>query len=81
MAKSEPRERNYDNMVKMLEDLNRDLEKLLEEMEKLSGAAFFWGRYRFDAKVIWKTLIWEELVVRTENNTKEFSEFKNIIRT
>ncbi|KAH1187821.1 hypothetical protein KIL84_020570 [Mauremys mutica] len=39
MAKSEPRERNYDNMVKMLEDLNRDLEKLLEEMEKLSVQA------------------------------------------
>ncbi|XP_006112592.1 synaptonemal complex central element protein 3 [Pelodiscus sinensis] len=39
MAKSEPQERNYDNMVKMLEDLNRDLEKLLEEMEKLSVQA------------------------------------------
>ncbi|KYO44671.1 synaptonemal complex central element protein 3 [Alligator mississippiensis] len=39
MAKSEPQERNCDNMVKMLEDLNRDLEKLLEEMEKLSVQA------------------------------------------
>ncbi|XP_074858315.1 synaptonemal complex central element protein 3 [Carettochelys insculpta] len=39
MAKSEPHERNYDNMVKMLEDLNRDLERLLEEMEKLSVQA------------------------------------------
>ncbi|XP_068810734.1 synaptonemal complex central element protein 3 [Struthio camelus] len=39
MAKSEPQERNYDNMVKMVEDLNRDLEKLLEEMEKLSVQA------------------------------------------
>ncbi|XP_034266978.1 synaptonemal complex central element protein 3 isoform X2 [Pantherophis guttatus] len=37
MAKCEPCERSYDNMVKMLEDLNRDLEKLLEDMEKLSG--------------------------------------------
>ncbi|XP_077777318.1 synaptonemal complex central element protein 3-like isoform X3 [Podarcis muralis] len=39
MAKCEPCERNYDNMVKMLEDLNRDLEKLLEDMEKLSVQA------------------------------------------
>ncbi|XP_062426992.1 synaptonemal complex central element protein 3 isoform X1 [Rhea pennata] len=39
MAKSEPQERNYDNMVKMVEDLNKDLEKLLEEMEKLSVQA------------------------------------------
>uniref|UniRef100_A0A8D0C1F9 Synaptonemal complex central element protein 3 n=1 Tax=Salvator merianae TaxID=96440 RepID=A0A8D0C1F9_SALMN len=39
MAKCEPCERNYDNMVKMLEDLNRDLEKLLEDMEKLSVKA------------------------------------------
>ncbi|XP_006035195.1 synaptonemal complex central element protein 3 isoform X2 [Alligator sinensis] len=39
MAKYEPQERNCDNMVKMLEDLNRDLEKLLEEMEKLSVQA------------------------------------------
>ncbi|XP_025904505.1 synaptonemal complex central element protein 3 [Nothoprocta perdicaria] len=39
MAKSEAREKNYDNMVKMVEDLNKDLEKLLEEMEKLSVQA------------------------------------------
>ncbi|NWU70623.1 SYCE3 protein, partial [Pterocles burchelli] len=35
MAESEPQEGNYDDMVTMVEDLNRDLEKLLEEMEKL----------------------------------------------
>uniref|UniRef100_A0A8C8AB89 Synaptonemal complex central element protein 3 n=1 Tax=Otus sunia TaxID=257818 RepID=A0A8C8AB89_9STRI len=34
MAKSESQEGNYDNMIRMVEDLNRDLEKLLEEMEK-----------------------------------------------
>ncbi|KAK9407838.1 synaptonemal complex central element protein 3 [Crotalus adamanteus] len=39
VAKCEPCERSYDNMVKMLEDLNRDLEKLLEDMEKLSVQA------------------------------------------
>ncbi|NXK20631.1 SYCE3 protein, partial [Arenaria interpres] len=39
MAESEPQEGNYDNMVKMVEDLNRDLEKLLEEMEKLTVQA------------------------------------------
>jgi len=37
MARQEPQERNYDNMLKMVEDLNRDLEKLLEEIEKLTG--------------------------------------------
>ncbi|XP_042665641.1 synaptonemal complex central element protein 3 isoform X4 [Centrocercus urophasianus] len=37
MARQEPQERNYDNMLKMIEDLNRDLEKLLEEMEKLTA--------------------------------------------
>ncbi|XP_054059554.1 synaptonemal complex central element protein 3 isoform X1 [Rissa tridactyla] len=37
MAESEPQEGNYDNMVKMVEDLNRDLENLLEEMEKLTA--------------------------------------------
>ncbi|XP_020946712.1 synaptonemal complex central element protein 3 isoform X2 [Sus scrofa] len=37
MAESDPGERNYDNMLKMLSDLNKDLEKLLEEMEKISG--------------------------------------------
>ncbi|XP_029420219.1 synaptonemal complex central element protein 3 isoform X1 [Nannospalax galili] len=36
MADSDPGERNYDNMLKMLSDLNKDLEKLLEVMEKIS---------------------------------------------
>lgn len=40
MADSDPGERNYDNMLKMLSDLNKDLEKLLEEMEKISGRVF-----------------------------------------
>ncbi|KAM6418145.1 synaptonemal complex central element protein 3 isoform 2-T4 [Pluvialis apricaria] len=44
MAESEPQEGNYDNMVKMVEDLNRDLEKLLEEMEKLTVQAI-WMAY------------------------------------
>ncbi|KAK4830337.1 hypothetical protein QYF61_010101 [Mycteria americana] len=39
MAESEPQEGNHDNMVKMVEDLNKDLEKLLEEMEKLTVQA------------------------------------------
>ncbi|KAM6383129.1 synaptonemal complex central element protein 3 isoform 2-T4 [Alca torda] len=39
MAESEPQEGNYDNMVKVVEDLNRDLENLLEEMEKLTVQA------------------------------------------
>ncbi|KFP95811.1 Synaptonemal complex central element protein 3, partial [Leptosomus discolor] len=39
MAESEPQEGNYDNMVKMVEDVNRDLENLLEEMEKLTVQA------------------------------------------
>ncbi|KAM9293581.1 synaptonemal complex central element protein 3 [Morus bassanus] len=39
MAESKPQEANYDDMVKMVEDLNRDLEKLLEEMEKLTVQA------------------------------------------
>ncbi|NWH71911.1 SYCE3 protein, partial [Piaya cayana] len=38
MAESEPQKENY-NMIKMVEDLNRDLEKLLEEMEKLTVQA------------------------------------------
>ncbi|XP_053440083.1 synaptonemal complex central element protein 3 isoform X1 [Nycticebus coucang] len=36
MADSDSGERSYDNMLKMLSDLNKDLEKLLEEMEKIS---------------------------------------------
>ncbi|XP_061217416.1 synaptonemal complex central element protein 3 [Neopsephotus bourkii] len=39
MAESEVQEGNYDNMVKMAEELKRDLEKLLDEMEKLTVAA------------------------------------------
>ncbi|KAM6215621.1 synaptonemal complex central element protein 3 [Rhynchocyon petersi] len=38
MADSDPGNRNYD-MLKMLSDLNKDLEKLLEEMEKISVQA------------------------------------------
>ncbi|XP_009479879.1 synaptonemal complex central element protein 3 [Pelecanus crispus] len=39
MAKSEPWEENYDTMVKMVQLLNRDLENLLEEVEKLTVQA------------------------------------------
>uniref|UniRef100_A0A8C2U3W1 Synaptonemal complex central element protein 3 n=1 Tax=Coturnix japonica TaxID=93934 RepID=A0A8C2U3W1_COTJA len=39
MARQESQERNYDSMLKMVEDLNKDLEKLLEEMEKLTVQA------------------------------------------
>ncbi|NXW94906.1 SYCE3 protein, partial [Alopecoenas beccarii] len=39
MAESEAQAGNCDNMVKMVEDLNRDLEKLLEEIEKLTVQA------------------------------------------
>ncbi|OPJ69215.1 synaptonemal complex central element protein 3 [Patagioenas fasciata monilis] len=39
MAESEAQAGNYDNMVKMVEDLNKDLEKLLEEIEKLTVQA------------------------------------------
>ncbi|KAM5334924.1 synaptonemal complex central element protein 3 [Glossophaga mutica] len=39
MAASEPGERNYDDMLRMLSDLNKDLEKVLEEMEKISVQA------------------------------------------
>ncbi|XP_035130633.1 synaptonemal complex central element protein 3 [Callithrix jacchus] len=39
MADADAEERNYDNMLKMLSDLNKDLEKLLEEMEKISVQA------------------------------------------
>ncbi|XP_075269475.1 synaptonemal complex central element protein 3 [Opisthocomus hoazin] len=44
MAESEPQEGNYDDMVKMVQDLNEDLEKLLEEMEKLTVQAA-WTAY------------------------------------
>lgn len=49
MAESEPQEGNYDNMVKMVEDPNRDLEKLLEEMEKLTGTGL--------VRIIWICLL------------------------
>ncbi|XP_037369238.1 synaptonemal complex central element protein 3 [Talpa occidentalis] len=39
MADPDPGEKKYDNMLKMLSDLNKDLEKLLEEMEKISVQA------------------------------------------
>ncbi|XP_055252818.1 synaptonemal complex central element protein 3 [Moschus berezovskii] len=39
MADPDPGERNYDSTLKMLSDLNKDLEKLLEEMEKISVQA------------------------------------------
>ncbi|XP_004589463.1 synaptonemal complex central element protein 3 [Ochotona princeps] len=39
MADSEPGERNCDNMLKMLSDLNKDLGKLLEEVERISVQA------------------------------------------
>ncbi|XP_005234789.1 synaptonemal complex central element protein 3 [Falco biarmicus] len=39
MAESEPQEGNYENLVKAVEDLKRDLEKLMEEMEKLTVQA------------------------------------------
>ncbi|NWS41705.1 SYCE3 protein, partial [Probosciger aterrimus] len=39
MAESEVQEGNYDNMVKTVKDLKRDLEKLLDEMEKLTVGA------------------------------------------
>lgn len=41
MAESEVQEGNYDNMVKTVEDLKRDLEKLLDEMEKLTGTGLY----------------------------------------
>ncbi|NXN10739.1 SYCE3 protein, partial [Indicator maculatus] len=39
MAESELQEGNSDNMVKIMENLNRDLEKLLEEIENLTVQA------------------------------------------
>nr|XP_033772689.1 synaptonemal complex central element protein 3-like [Geotrypetes seraphini] len=50
MAKMEPGEHNYDSVSKMLRDLNKDLEKMLEEMEKISVQAT-WMAY--DMVVIW----------------------------
>ncbi|XP_030044103.1 synaptonemal complex central element protein 3 [Microcaecilia unicolor] len=39
MAEMESGEHNYDSVSKMLRDLNKDLEKMLEEMEKISVQA------------------------------------------
>ncbi|XP_069506655.1 synaptonemal complex central element protein 3 [Ambystoma mexicanum] len=39
MADSETSDKNYDNVTQMLRDLNKDLEKMLEEMEKISVQA------------------------------------------
>ncbi|XP_054243014.1 synaptonemal complex central element protein 3 [Indicator indicator] len=39
MTESELQEGNSDNMVKIMENLNRDLEKLLEEIENLTVQA------------------------------------------
>ncbi|XP_069099045.1 synaptonemal complex central element protein 3 [Pleurodeles waltl] len=39
MAESEHHDKNYNNVTKMLRDLNKDLEKMLEEMEKISVQA------------------------------------------
>ncbi|NWX11791.1 SYCE3 protein, partial [Aegotheles bennettii] len=39
MAESEPQEENYEDTVKTVENLNRNLETVLEEMEKLTVQA------------------------------------------
>ncbi|NWR36169.1 SYCE3 protein, partial [Tachuris rubrigastra] len=39
MAEAEPQEENCENSVKKMEKWNRDLEKLLEEMEKITVRA------------------------------------------
>ncbi|XP_078507524.1 synaptonemal complex central element protein 3 isoform X1 [Lissotriton helveticus] len=39
MAESEHYDKNYDSVTKMLRDLNKDLEKMLEDMEKISVQA------------------------------------------
>ncbi|XP_043940430.1 synaptonemal complex central element protein 3 [Protopterus annectens] len=39
MTECEPCEKKHENILKMLGDLNRDLEKMLEETEKLSVQA------------------------------------------
>lgn len=50
MAESEPQEGNHDNMVKVVEDVNGGLEKLLEEMEKLTGTGLI-------LRIIWICLL------------------------
>ncbi|XP_029436904.1 synaptonemal complex central element protein 3 [Rhinatrema bivittatum] len=39
MSETESGEHSYDSVSKMLRDLNKDLEKMLEEMEKISVQA------------------------------------------
>ncbi|XP_027760647.1 synaptonemal complex central element protein 3 [Empidonax traillii] len=39
MAESKPQEENCENSIKKMEKWNRDLEKLLEEMEKITVRA------------------------------------------
>ncbi|NXF81964.1 SYCE3 protein, partial [Sclerurus mexicanus] len=39
MAEAAPREENYENSMKKMENCNKDLEKLLEEMEKITVRA------------------------------------------
>ncbi|NWU80907.1 SYCE3 protein, partial [Onychorhynchus coronatus] len=39
MAEAEPQRENCENSMKKMEKLNRDLEKLLEEMEKITVRA------------------------------------------
>ncbi|NXX96796.1 SYCE3 protein, partial [Centropus bengalensis] len=39
MAESEPQEGEHDNLLKMVEDRNTDIEELLDEMEKLTVQA------------------------------------------
>ncbi|NXC36053.1 SYCE3 protein, partial [Campylorhamphus procurvoides] len=39
MAEGEPREENHENSMKKMENCNKDLEKLLEEMEKITVRA------------------------------------------
>ncbi|NXS35616.1 SYCE3 protein, partial [Pomatostomus ruficeps] len=48
MAESESQEGNYDNSRMMGEDLKRDMEELLDKMEKLTVRAV-WMAYNFIA--------------------------------
>ncbi|NXS10054.1 SYCE3 protein, partial [Neodrepanis coruscans] len=46
MAEAEPQEDNYDNVIKTVKDVSRDLKEQLEEMEKLTVQAA-WMTYNF----------------------------------
>ncbi|NWI89227.1 SYCE3 protein, partial [Pitta sordida] len=46
MAESECQEENCDNAIRMVKDVGRDLNELLEEMEKLTVQAA-WMTYNF----------------------------------